>query len=338
MAWLSGYSYRQKIPIGNCSDGSKTNYQKVITINSGSGTSTAGNIYLQGHAKNFPNDIRFTKADGTTLIDFWRYSSDSSSGIWWVELPNIDGTNATDYYIYYGKTDDTDASNITNTFIFGDDFQYSWTDSDLNTGSHTDWDNKWLHQYTDGTSAIEDDGSRRVLSLYGNASSWQFEGWSAYDTISYPYIVEYDFAPQENHSGVGWTTLSTEYNPNSDGSLNASYQKYKGGERLSLITTNKTLYTTNVTLTKYQYYKFKAIFSNDDFHLYLDDVLKIDQTNTTPASTYKPNIIIVFRGSINVHFHIDNFRIRQYTANDPSWNNPSSEETAPVVANFFPFF
>jgi hypothetical protein len=70
------------------------------------------------------DDIRFTKSDGTTLLDAWLESSTASSiATIWVELDTLPASPATNtFYIYYGNS--TVASNwsMTNTFIFADDF------------------------------------------------------------------------------------------------------------------------------------------------------------------------------------------------------------------------
>jgi N-acetylneuraminic acid mutarotase len=129
MAWLSGYSNRIKIPINASSDGALSNFQVRLNIVASTGTNVAGTIYLQNLSLEWPYDIRFTSSDGSTLIDYWRLESDATDGTWIVEVPSIAAEGTTDIYLYYGKADDTDASNIYNTCITpSDDFRYSnWT-------------------------------------------------------------------------------------------------------------------------------------------------------------------------------------------------------------------
>lgn len=66
------------ISIPSSVDGELTNYQLQITIVKGSGSNSGSAIYLDDDAKNWPDDIRFTSSDGTTLIDFWREESDAT--------------------------------------------------------------------------------------------------------------------------------------------------------------------------------------------------------------------------------------------------------------------
>lgn len=86
--WLTGYAYRKNHTI-NSASGAGTNYQVCIKVYSGSGTdgtetvyeATCGKVYLNNHASNWPNDIRFTGSDGTTLLYNWKETSDSSSAV-----------------------------------------------------------------------------------------------------------------------------------------------------------------------------------------------------------------------------------------------------------------
>ena len=123
MAWLSGYTWRKQITINHTDDGAQTNYQLLLNIVQGAGTDSGNTVYLESKALDWPKDIRFTKSDGTTLLDFWREESDATDGTWWIEFDAIPASpdNGT-FYLYYGKASDTDASNGANTFPVFDDF------------------------------------------------------------------------------------------------------------------------------------------------------------------------------------------------------------------------
>ena len=109
MAWLTGYGYRQKVPLKRV-DGAVTDYQMLLTVNKGAGDSSGAVIYLKNHALSWgstvPNDLRFTKADGTTLLNYWLESSDANTAKVWIKFDSI-GTTDTDFYVYYGKSGDT---------------------------------------------------------------------------------------------------------------------------------------------------------------------------------------------------------------------------------------
>ena len=127
MAWLSGWSKRKKITLTGGSDGAQTDYQIKLTI-----------TYDSDMQVDF-DDLRFTKANGTELINAWLESKiDSTSAIIWVEFPTTPANTVTeDYYMYYGNNSAVSNWDIGSTFVFGDDFHRSnsgtvgngWTDS-----------------------------------------------------------------------------------------------------------------------------------------------------------------------------------------------------------------
>lgn len=136
MARLAGYGCRVRIPINYSSDGALTNFQVRINILKGTGSNSAGNIYLQGLACNWPYDIRFTTSDGVTLLDFWRQEYDDTDGTWVLEIPSIASSGTTDIYIYWGKDGDSDASSAANTAKDGAGYVFPMT-SGLDTGFWT---------------------------------------------------------------------------------------------------------------------------------------------------------------------------------------------------------
>jgi hypothetical protein len=84
------------------------------------------------------NDIRFTKSDGTTLLDYWIESVSGATpnqlATIWIEFDSI-GTGATTFYMYYGNAGASAASNGDNTFLFFDDFPGSALDGTKWNGS-----------------------------------------------------------------------------------------------------------------------------------------------------------------------------------------------------------
>jgi len=114
------------------------------------GPPAGDDVYLNSHSKTDFGDVRFTRSDGTTLLDYWMESKvDSDNAVFWVEIPDdLSTTNAT-IYIYYGNPTATTTSNGTNTFVFFDDFDDpalpSWTfvdNADISksvTGSKLIW-------------------------------------------------------------------------------------------------------------------------------------------------------------------------------------------------------
>lgn len=81
------------------------------------------------------SDLRFTRDDGVTLLQYWieDYTVSASAEVW-VKVPSVPGSGATTIYMYYGNPAATSASNIQKTFIFGDDFN----DGSLDTSRWTE--------------------------------------------------------------------------------------------------------------------------------------------------------------------------------------------------------
>lgn len=123
MGWLTGWTYRKSVTLSRAS-GAVTNYQMKLLVGESSGA-TGKNVDCGRRCLSTFNDLRFTKADGTTLLDYWIESISGTTpnqlATVWIEFDFI-GTSATTFYMYYGKADATAGSNGSNTFLFFDDF------------------------------------------------------------------------------------------------------------------------------------------------------------------------------------------------------------------------
>lgn len=128
----TGWSFRKSHTITG-SAGAGTNYQVRVIAHKATGTDSGADIYL-GTGTNVLDDfsdVRFTAADGTTLLDYWLETGSLTSGSqasFWVEVSADLGSDQT-IYVYYGNTGATTTSNGTNTFPFFDDFTGSILDA-----------------------------------------------------------------------------------------------------------------------------------------------------------------------------------------------------------------
>ncbi len=166
MGWLSDYKYRKKLTITG-SMGAGNGYQVLLKIGESAGA-VGVDFNLEGHALNFPNDIRFTADDGTTEYSYWIESIEGTApdrvvNVW----VKIDANLDTDAYIYvyYGKDADVSASNGYSTFEFFDDFEDGIID--------TMWDVSSL------SSAVEENG---VLTIIGAPDSYNDPNSSCAET------------------------------------------------------------------------------------------------------------------------------------------------------------
>ncbi len=125
-------------------------------------------------------DLRFTKSDGVTLLDYWIESYTTGvSTVVWVEVDSIPASpNNTSIYLYYGNPSATSASNGTNTFTFFDDFNSisrAWT---CGVSSN---------KYGTGSCSL----SNSVATIVGGTNTW----WSLFSggvsSLSPPLSVEF---------------------------------------------------------------------------------------------------------------------------------------------------
>jgi len=128
-SYYIGWAYR-KSHIIQPSSGAGTNYQVKIIVHYGSGTDSGENVYLNYHCRSDFGDIRFTKSDGVTFLDYWMESyTASDNAVFWVEIADDLSTNNQTIYIYYGNTSATTTSNGASTFLFFDDFATNTLDN-----------------------------------------------------------------------------------------------------------------------------------------------------------------------------------------------------------------
>lgn len=115
---LTGWSYRKEFSLSRAS-GAVTNYQMKLLVGESSGA-TGEDVDCGGHCLSNFNDLRFTKSDGVTLLDYWIESITGTTpnqlATVWIEFDSI-GTDATEFYMYYGNSGAAAASSGANTFI-----------------------------------------------------------------------------------------------------------------------------------------------------------------------------------------------------------------------------
>ena len=121
--WLEGWTYRRAITISNTGS-ALSNYQVRIELTSSN--------FNYSHAKDDGSDLRITKSDKVTNINFWIEKWDSSGTSYlWVKAPSIPSGSST-IYMYYGNSEASSASNGENVFDLFDEFDSldttKWTD------------------------------------------------------------------------------------------------------------------------------------------------------------------------------------------------------------------
>jgi len=211
MGWLSTYGYRQTVPLKRV-DGAVEDYQMKLTVHKGTGDSLEDVVYLKDHALSWtgtvPNDLRFTNLAGTEL-KYWIESSDANTATVWIKFDSIETTD-TDFYVYYGKADDTTTSNGADTFPeFFDHFPGDAIDTNKwdvgGTGSNVVSDSKVkvLSSATNGKRYIASKTAfgqgyalRGYAKLYNTDAAWRYAwfGFGKDGDTDYSSIMDYNDA------------------------------------------------------------------------------------------------------------------------------------------------
>ena len=122
---LSGFMFKKPIYILNPGSIDLFNYELPITIGESSKTGDC-DVYITGVIQSDFIDVRWTQADKTTLLPYWREDVIGNAPVrkanFWVKIPHIPPQGGL-IYLYYGKADAEDLSNGDDVFMFFDDFE-----------------------------------------------------------------------------------------------------------------------------------------------------------------------------------------------------------------------
>jgi hypothetical protein len=121
MPFLTGYTRRKAITIDHTYvDSDLTDFPLLVKI--ASDAAIGANIDTLGL------NIRFTAADGTTLLKYERQSfsvaAGNAAGVFWVKVPTVNGASNTTIYIYYKGGSALDGQDGTN--VWDSNFKGVW--------------------------------------------------------------------------------------------------------------------------------------------------------------------------------------------------------------------
>lgn len=203
VAGLPGWGFSKKLSIKGTTAGTQTNYPLKLTIRKGFGTDAPGTVYLGSNVRDDFRDIRFTKSDGVTLLDYWveSYTPGGSAEVW-VEVDSIpESPRMADVYLYYGNPSAMSASNGDGTFLLFDNFE----GNSLNTS-------KWNVVSRMGGGSITISNSKITIAAdmnggYGIASKTAVSGSLSLEAKGYYvrkkpkdiYVTGYVFIPVALH-------------------------------------------------------------------------------------------------------------------------------------------
>jgi hypothetical protein len=318
--WLSGWAYR-KSHIINPASGAGTNYQIRVTVHYGSGMDSDEHVYLNGRCRTDFGDIRFTRSDGVSLLDYWMESKvDGDKAVFWVEVADDLSTNSVTIYIYYGNATATTTSNGADTFLVFEDFETG------NSPSDTGWSvDKAVGTVVEGYStAIYKAGARSFYQTTSSADrdkrwgrpipitdNFAFMGWGrrSGSVTTYAGDTHYGYTVVGSYSVIGGGDAQKIYCSHG----NILYGMGEGGDEINL----------GVTIPDAEWHKYEIRKVGSTLYFYFDDILKGYKTITTT-----PNRLHF--GAVGVNsattFYYDALALRKYVSPEPSHGAWGSEE------------
>jgi len=315
MGWLSGWQYRKSHEIQGSSIGDQTNYQIKIIVHKGAGTDSGEHVYCNNHCRDDFGDIRFTKSDGVTELDYWLESYTSGDqATFWVEVPSIPASpDKAIIYIYYGKSDATTTSNGKNTFLkfydFNTDEGDEWT---LDVGNW-EWDTTNGILKLKSSSAEDRARIKNYTPSTGIAIRARLYGSSSPDSYIDPAII------------FGYQDGSNFYmaRPNSREDEVQLYKKVAGSF-------TQIDYSSKEIVANTWYILDVAWISASHIKVWLDETLEIDQTTDLESWA---------SGDIGVRDYYsesryDYFFVRKYVEPEPthgSWGNEEQSGATEVA-------
>jgi len=301
MAWLTNWTYRKEITVTNALAGHTTEVLIGKTSDAvGEDVDCGGNI-----ADDF-DDLRFTAADGSTLIDYWIDSIADSGGTKladvWVEN---NATPDSTLYMYYGGTE-TAVSSIADAFIKGDDFERG-NDTDEIGGSWTE---------ASGTVEISTGqayGGTRSMKLVGAATSPQA---SIAQTAGSGYAIRFRVYKED-------ASKMTIYHGDASNLLQAYAAE---NENIYYYDTEAHDTGADATADTWELYEINDIdfVTNQNFDIWHQGA-EIQADAVMRALAYENLIRLDGLNSVGADTWIDDFIIRKWAATEPSFAFGSEE-------------
>jgi hypothetical protein len=299
--WLSGWNYRKSHVI-NSASGAGTNYQVKINVINGTNTDSGDTVYINNKTRSDFGDVRFTKSDGTTLLDYWMETVYTGiNATFWVEVADDLSTSAVTIYIYYGNSTATTTSNGANTFLFFDDFSGDLSKWTVLTGT---WN------IVSGELVASATGVNYIRSASFQPSNARVRAKMKIVTY-YDYDVLFRLTDTSNF----YQTRCS----NTNGQLYHRVDKCVAGTYTTDIF-GKVAFTPGTT-----YHTETALFSGSHIEAYADGAYGVSGTDTTFSSGY-----IGFKFNIYTTSdkgYVDWIFASKYVYPEPSHGSWGSEET-----------
>jgi len=303
MAWLTGWTYRKEITLSRAS-GAVTNYQMKLLVGESAGA-VGENVDCNSHILSNFDDLRFTAADGTTVLDYWIESITGTTpnrlATVWIEFDSIE-TGATTFYMYYGKTDAVAYSDGGNTFLLFDHFLGSSLDL-------AKWNKVGTVTVTGSTAATTGNGNANYfssISSYATSSAYRLrvstKSTGAYGRMGF-------IASAEAVINNGNTAQKIGFQNDGNTALFANFCR----------TTNSQADVGN-TDANYHLFDFLWLPASPSAQILYDGA----SLSTVTDTVFVPNATLLIK--LSDALTTDWIFVSLYSATEPAWGSWGSEE------------
>lgn len=314
-------SWTKKAVIYTTSNTILTDYQLAVNV-----------TYDSDMSANF-SDLRFTNASETTELSYWIQTKVNSAWAYvWIKGNLTSVGNQTFAYMYYGNPSVTNASSITTTMIFGDDFD----DSSIN------W-TRWTNATGGTASTLTENNGYFNLSQAIASASYTLVWSTASINISRPAIWEtyLKISQTNNSAGANYrymgmrNTNPATGNPMVADVIETEYTDTTTPDSMVDGTANNGVSTTNTT------YDFpltdniiKIKWASDKVAVYYNNVLHSNLTSNIADENIRPEMMVATSGALpNTAFWsaYDWVFVRQYTSTEPSQITFGAEQSFGII-------
>ena len=288
MSWLTGYSKRKPITITGGASGAQTAFQLKLTVT------------YDGDMQSDFDDLRFTQADGETLIDAWlETKTDDTSATIWVEFPTTPANTVEQtYYLYYGNAGAASDWDGAATFIVFDDFEDALQGDWSTLAGTMDYSNT-DHAYG-GTQCMKVNASSRTeISVTASDNiAIRYRLWKANAALLYAW-----------HSDAAWT----------------KNVRFSAAEDIGYYSTAWQDTGDNIVADQWELMEY----SDWDWSAHTYDITRNGATSQNDAGMWnygaRAQNAVEFENSTGGAIYVDDFIVRNYVANPPTYEFGSEE-------------
>jgi len=308
--WNKSFLYRKRINIKENSDSSLTEYQVNITLNT-------SYLVQNGKMQSDCNDTRFIlyneTTDTYTKLSYWFDPDECNTAntIFWIKLSNIPASSNVTVYIYYGDSSAQDESNISSTFVFGDDF---------NRPDNSTPGNGWTDDY--GYGSIENNQLKIASST--SAGTFREQIHHSFPSPDMDYVMEY----KGNTSQTDKSVYSNYFGEQ----VNRRYSMLFHSSGMIRYLNNSIIYDTSKSYPSGTWYNFRIWYkrSTEKVNYYVNSDL--EATDAEP-STGSLTDEVAFGGETDSTAYWDDVRVRKKASSEPTVTFFEEENLHSIIKN-----